>query len=89
MPSLSHTQHTDPSVNIPAKSLLLIGIDYGTTFTSIAYIYIKNGTSVNSGSLGVRLSSIECITSWPGATETGFVPTITLYESKEPGPSDP
>jgi hypothetical protein len=85
----SRTQHTDPSVNIPAKSLLLIGIDYGTTFTSIAYIYIKNGTSVNSGSLGVRLSSIECITSWPGATETGFVPTITLYESKEPEPSGP
>jgi hypothetical protein len=85
----SRPQHTDSNVNNPAKSLLLIGIDYGTTFTSIAYIYIKNGISVNSGSLGVRLSSIECITSWPGATETGFVPTTTLYASKEPDASDP
>ena len=71
------------------RNLLLIGLDYGTTFTSVAYTYIKDGLASNGGSLEVRLALIEYITSWPAATETPFVPTTTLYDANDPEPAQP
>lgn len=72
-----------------SKNLLVIGIDYGTTFSAVAHEYVKNGNDLNSGSLGIRLESIKYIVSWPGATESPVVPTTTLYSSQIHDPIDP
>lgn len=72
-----------------SKSRLIIGIDYGTTYTSVAYKYVKGGEDATSGSLRVQLSAIEAVSSWPGITDTQCVPTQTLYASANQGPMEP
>jgi hypothetical protein len=71
------------------KSRLIVGIDYGTTYTSVAYKYIKSGHYATSGTLSVELSAIEAVSSWPGITDTQCVPTVTLYASAGEGSTEP
>ncbi len=63
------------------RGRLLVGIDYGTAHTSVAYSYIPAGQDVSPGSLGERLERVNLITKWPGGPGTAFVPTVTMYDS--------
>jgi len=83
-PSTSYVRSDRRVKGKSSRSRLLVGIDYGTTYTSVAYAYIKDGQDANLGSLGVRLSEVQHIASWHGPYESPIVPTVTMYDSSDP-----
>jgi molecular chaperone DnaK (HSP70) len=59
---------------------LIIGIDYGTAHTSVAYLHIPRGQDSNHLSLGARLDKVLSVTKWPSGIGAAFVPTVTMYD---------
>lgn len=66
-----------------SRGRLLVGIDYGTAHTSVAYSHIPAGQDGSHGSLGTGLERVNLITKWPGGPGTAFVPTVTMYDSAQ------
>jgi hypothetical protein len=62
------------------KSRLIIGIDYGTAHTSVAYTHIPGGEDPSYLSLGAQLNNILLVTKWPNGLGAAFVPTVTMYD---------
>lgn len=60
---------------------LIIGLDYGTSYSSVSYLYIDGNRPEPSLSLADLSKRIQVITSnWPGSdSESPIVPTETLY----------
>ncbi|KAJ5609919.1 hypothetical protein N7528_009185 [Penicillium herquei] len=81
IPTATIPTATTPSKRkeIKAKPTFLVGIDFGTTMTSVSYYKFKLGRRpVN----GVSKQAIKSIVSWPGAASSqnkGEVPTESLY----------
>jgi hypothetical protein len=71
------------------RGRLLVGIDYGTAQTSVAYSHIPAGQEASPVSLGARLEKVHLITKWPGGPGTSFVPTVTMYDSASRRPRVP
>src|SRR5208282_4982496 len=88
-PSVSHADNDEKGKGKASKNRLIIGIDYGTTYTSVAYRYIPDGRESSSGSLGAQLRDVQDVQEWPAATETPFVPTVSMYDSAEEMPLMP
>jgi hypothetical protein len=82
-PSVSRSESSRKGKSKAAGGRLLVGIDYGTAHTSVAYSYIPAGQDVSPGSLGARLDKVQLITKWPGGPGTAFVPTVTMYDSAQ------
>jgi molecular chaperone DnaK (HSP70) len=82
-PSTSHPGSNRKGKSKAVRGRLLVGIDYGTAHTSVAYSYIPPGQDVSPGSLGARLDRVNLITKWPGGPGTAFVPTVTMYDSAQ------
>lgn len=62
------------------KGRLVVGIDYGTTFSSVAYACIPaEGTPL----AGSHRLSIQPIMIWPARTGTAELPTKTIYYNDE------
>jgi hypothetical protein len=80
-PSTFHTGADRRGKAKPTRGRLLVGIDYGTAHTSVAYSHIPAGQDASPGSLGARLERVNLITKWPGGQGTAFVPTVTMYDS--------
>jgi molecular chaperone DnaK (HSP70) len=88
-PSSSHAENNWKGKGRSSKPRLIVGIDYGTTYTSVAYRYISEGQESSSGSLGAQLRDVQDVQEWPAATETPFVPTVSMYDSAEERPLIP
>lgn len=66
------------------KNKLIISIDYGTTFTSVAYKFFEHGKSERYGSLKTRLDSVGVVSTWQGKPgETSTVPTKIVYAAAD------
>ena len=78
---MSHTGADRRGKAKATRGRLLIGIDYGTAHTSVAYSHIPAEEEASPVSLGARLEKVHLITKWPSGPGTAFVPTVTMYDS--------
>ena len=62
------------------KQRLIVGVDYGTTFSSVAYATIP---AEGFPLAGPNRPDIQPVVIWPGKTGTAELPTRTIYYSDE------
>ena len=62
------------------KQRLIVGVDYGTTFSSVAYATIP---AEGFPLVGPNRPDIQPVMIWPGKTGTAELPTRTIYYNDE------
>lgn len=67
------------------RDRLIVSIDYGTTFTSVAYKFLSEGKPERYSSLKARLDGVSLVEKWPGSSdEVSTVPSRLVYASADP-----
>lgn len=64
---------------------LVIGIDFGTTFTGVAFGLAEKDSTANASQDRRRIAEkVVVIRSWPGASNADKIPTVLLYNANPP-----
>jgi len=71
------------SISLESKADLVIGIDFGTTYTGVAFAYAANTKGDDTKKIA---ESVEVIKSWPNANNSFAekTPTIISYHTNPP-----
>src|SRR5579871_4279136 len=63
---------------------LVIGIDFGTTFTGVAYALSGKVAKSHSPDLSRVAEKVVVVRAWPGAANAEKIPTVLAYNTSPP-----
>jgi molecular chaperone DnaK (HSP70) len=83
------TLRPPPPTRLQSISKLVIAIDFGTTYTGVAYAYFDGSASLTSQPSNVKslADNIRVLRKWPNASAKGYqekTPTVISYGTEPP-----